>query len=1539
MKTILRAQPRLLPALAAVSLLFAPLAASAPAGDTFVLDILGINGSSPTTVNWNAAAWDNTTDLDRTGGFPNDGQEIPLGSDVITVNFLSNGGSTDMPQLDLEGINRTIQVLNFTEDPTSGRNADANFVSSGNATLTLREINYLLGGREIDFFNTITVADVAGDGLALNITADSTIDFHGPVTGSEGITFGAAVGTGGDGNRTFRNYQVQGDITNHSIDGDIRFGFDTTAAPVVHNVVNLNLSDNDVLHNFYRSAGSNLATVNIDNINMAGLVTLRIGSASAANGAAEATVNLNGEVVFDQAATATFLMASQFAGVVNLNDNLKQQQSATPELLTLSGDGWLNVLADFQDLAGNQRTGTVRIDGTRGLTVFIDNESRLGAGAVEVRSGGSLRFGYDVFVDGYPGSAITNISGTSTGDNSGGVVLGFDAVQSGFFDPMLDDGAGGKVALRVRSFNGITGNLTNAVYSGAGQNIVFERDAVLGPISGGAGPTRSELTNGLLWQALTGNDQVVTDIGDDGVGIFQGVAFNPLVHNGTAVGFQDSNGIADSVGGFHGSLTARAGVDLEVLVASNTRFSEYDTTFAQLHSTTGVANFRGPKELHLEGTSSAGAWQGSVTIINRIGEDGSGADNSQNRSILRIGGTDGIADGQTVNVTHGRIILEDTAAIDPGATLNVGQGALLDFAASSSAAPAAGDVNILPGGGILWNNSQLFNISGSSEWTVAPGTILVLDGDQNLDLPALQGGDATNPNLAASMDWVLQDADADIISGAPLRLGQGRRITGFASSSADLQATSTDVQALDGVDFVIFAAVQRIAANNSGGSTTAQTLSFDNRVFLPDTDLQIGDLGTFETVVGSTSLDTRREVVAQTGLVRLDGVDNVIRNIDVVAGRLVVGDGVGDSLTVTNDVVFDSITGTSSQQFLEGNITVGGNIVVNASGRNPQDTGGLETSALFLISAASSSPGGVDIADGLQDRLRDGTLALGADGIRLHDFSLLQLTLQGPAGGEVLEIDQTITIANSGADTFYRNASGTTTDRTIVVSMAEAAVTGLPNIHFNDIRLLDGSDFRIDEGTGVNTAVGLTLLGDATVAESTSSSGDDFDLLSVRSDVPGAARTLQVGHAGNATDTTFNTTLRGVVSSDITLDLVNATLTYDYSNPNVAIDGTVVIRDSGNLSIQAFSDGSPVYDIDTQIIIEALAANRGATTSSFTATRNADSTVNAYTANFNDVLMMPDTILQSNEGSGQATTRFNLTLAGDATVADGATSTQDPFELLGVQSNAPGMERTLFVGATGEANDLTFSTALHGVSTADVHLDVVNANLNVHATLGDIAGSVTIRDGSSVTDNSGATVAAGEMWTIDQGGELFADLTINGTLTGTGEVEGDVTNLGEVGLQGATDSLSITGDYSQDALGALLIDIAGNPGSGLFDVLTISGVAGLDGELLVSLASYVPDASDMYTILTAGTLSGSFSNALTSGERIFTTEGHSFVVNYDYVGGSVTLNNFTAVPEPGSVVLVGLAALLMAGEGWRRRKRRTAPSQGSAVSVDAAAAL
>jgi len=199
----------------------------------------------------------------------------------------------------------------------------------------------------------------------------------------------------------------------------------------------------------------------------------------------------------------------------------------------------------------------------------------------------------------------------------------------------------------------------------------------------------------------------------------------------------------------------------------------------------------------------------------------------------------------------------------------------------------------------------------------------------------------------------------------------------------------------------------------------------------------------------------------------------------------------------------------------------------------------------------------------------------------------------------------------------------------------------------------------------------------------------------------------------------------------------------------------------------------------------------------------------------------------------------------------------------------------------------------------------------------------------SVNGASGQAIVGDDPGNLPRG-RMF--IRGNGTLSGTGTIFANVSLGGNVAFRGhigpahSPGTLTIAGEFEEQAEGVLDIEIAGTA-PGQFDVLKVDadpatgllGNATIGGDLtLTFLDGFAPRAGDRFDFLTAaGALTGQFQHV----EVFNLAPGFRFDLRNE--GGRFTMvaqNDGTAVPEPPAAAL-----LLLSGVPLARRRRPHSP--------------
>ncbi len=129
-------------------------------------------------------------------------------------------------------------------------------------------------------------------------------------------------------------------------------------------------------------------------------------------------------------------------------------------------------------------------------------------------------------------------------------------------------------------------------------------------------------------------------------------------------------------------------------------------------------------------------------------------------------------------------------------------------------------------------------------------------------------------------------------------------------------------------------------------------------------------------------------------------------------------------------------------------------------------------------------------------------------------------------------------------------------------------------------------------------------------------------------------------------------------------------------------------------------------------------------------------------------------------------------------------------------------------------------------------------------------------------------------------------LTSGASLVGSGTLDGDLNNGGEVSPGSSPGLITVNGDYVQTEDGVLTMELAGTTPGSEYDQLSISGIATLEGTLDVILINdFQPSAGESFSIMTYGSHSGTFETVNLDD----LPSGLKWVVDYDATAVTLTV--------------------------------------------------
>ena len=201
------------------------------------------------------------------------------------------------------------------------------------------------------------------------------------------------------------------------------------------------------------------------------------------------------------------------------------------------------------------------------------------------------------------------------------------------------------------------------------------------------------------------------------------------------------------------------------------------------------------------------------------------------------------------------------------------------------------------------------------------------------------------------------------------------------------------------------------------------------------------------------------------------------------------------------------------------------------------------------------------------------------------------------------------------------------------------------------------------------------------------------------------------------------------------------------------------------------------------------------------------------------------------------------------------------------------------VTVKGAVFDNSNTYAIAGTGSVNLEANAGNAAISVAQGTHEFQARVNLASDTDVDVAAGATLEfnnrldlGGKTLTKDGGGSLQINHDLNtgggsivvlgGSVGGGGAVAGDLANTsGTVAPGNSPGILTVNGDYSQGAAGALAVQLAGDTLGTGYDQLKVLGAATLDGTLAASLLDgFAPSLGDSFTVLTFATKTGDFSD-------------------------------------------------------------------------------
>lgn len=903
---------------------------------------------------------------------------------------------------------------------------------------------------------------------------------------------------------------------------------------------------------------------------------------------------------------------------------------------------------------------------------------------------------------------------------------------------------------------------------------------------------------------------------------------------------------------------------------------------------------------------------GTETLINDIGETLSGAGTIKNLAFANFGTTianginplliapnsGGFTNTGTVTVDAGSFLgLDATASatagtngLTNGGTISVAGGAVLAFTDSSKspstetlvndgAIDVGGDVRLLGAQGEIefFGGQNTFDLTGTGSINFSDGSNNAIKGSTGTENVVIESGEALQGS--ATISNLSLTNDGTIIAGpmAPLVIKpnvNGETFSGLAAGSFGFENIGS-VQVELGGDLVLDTTASQAASQAPVINAGTITVNDGGRVEVigaADKTVSLGNLDFFGAGINIGG-------AGFGGVLEFDGSGATFDLNDTGAtlggepfpGTLALSDNSGNLIT--------DVTGIET--------------LVNDMGETISGAGTIENLGLVnkgtIIADGTSA---LEIAPNAGGFTNSGT-------VQVNSGSTLAVNLAQTAGGPGFSNAGTVNVQDGGTLEFSDLNPDTNTvninnfQGSINLGQSTGATLLLDGIGSADT-------FHLFADNGI-----LSLGGAITMVNS-----------AIEGVSGGESLVLDFGDTIEGTDQITNLNLTSALSNFSSIIANGGTLAINAHLTNLSngtLNGGVyqagdtapgILQLPGDVTtnsafIDLFGKGSEITDPAGHNALSGLASNQGCSFGIFNGASL--DIMGKFTNNgvFGNSFLTTAVGNEATLAIGGNLTNFSII----STEAVGATPAGSAINVGGTLINSGNAEVNLFV--SGDTLTVgSFKNAANVFVTSVATLTVApggsyTQTTNVYGTL--MSPSITV---------TGGTLASGR------------SIIKTKALTSGALITADFTSF--IGVRSG--SFTAANGYQQLANGTLDELIAGKTAFGVIDV---SGPAGLDGTLDVTLESgFIPTVGDQFAFLdfTPGDLTGTFANFL---GQTFDNDLEKWGIEYNNTGGAIVLVAESATtsptPEPGSLLLLGTGLL---GVAFLIRRKNTAMVSG-----------
>lgn len=498
-------------------------------------------------------------------------------------------------------------------------------------------------------------------------------------------------------------------------------------------------------------------------------------------------------------------------------------------------------------------------------------------------------------------------------------------------------------------------------------------------------------------------------------------------------------------------------------------------------------------------------------------------------------------------------------------------------------------------------------------------------------------------------------------------------------------------------------------------------------------------------------------------------------------------------------------------------------------------------------------------------------------------LSIGTLTLSGAADGLIIPdgVSLAVTGGVSNAGSIQMNSAGTNTFLLLNgnVSLTGKGTVTLGNAGPNAIEGASGSGTEIL--TNANTLQGTGNIGNGAMGLINSGT--------ISANVSGGNLFVDVSNAGFSN----SGTVQALTGSNVTIEgAANSFLNYNPSN-NTLTGGTYTAN-GGNVYFAGSASG--ITTLSARVTQEASGQLINTTTGT-SALANLSSIVAGGVLTTTATFAQPGAFSMAGALNLLPKTTFSVGSLAQINAAGALTAGQwvfdSNFNITGTPVSIKTNSAVVTLSGGTFYNTVNKSNAMATLTANKNELRIMNAAK--FTTTGSLtnSGTLSVAKGCALTIGGTGTSYTQTGGKTTHDGVLTGAVSINsGTFLGAGSITGKVSvggmkvgSLLSVGDAGLAGQIKITGTYFQTANGKLSTAIGGATAITQYSQLKVVGAATLNGTLAAPLiGSFVPTVGQTFTVLSAGSIKGIFSNT-----TIAINSSEFFAISYTATGVVLTV--------------------------------------------------